>query len=65
MLDAEANQIAYLLDLHCIAIYNGLNCIETQIRKKGSWLLFYGFSWRRISSIPPLQCDRNRWRSHR
>ncbi|GJP88051.1 hypothetical protein AlacWU_00950 [Aspergillus niger] len=43
MLDVEATQIARLLNLHRISEYDGLNCIETQLRKKGFWLIFYGF----------------------
>ena len=43
MLDVEATQIARLLNLHRISEYDGLNCIETQLRKRGFWLIFYGF----------------------
>jgi hypothetical protein len=43
MMDVEAMQIARLLNLHCISEYEGLNRIETQLRKKGFWLIFYGF----------------------
>lgn len=41
MLSVEAMQIARLLNLHRISDYEGLNCIETQLRKKGFWLVFY------------------------
>ncbi|KAJ5993224.1 beta-glucosidase [Penicillium sp. IBT 35674x] len=41
MMSAEAFQLARLLNLHSIGEYQGLNCIETQLRKKGFWLLFY------------------------
>ncbi|CAI7642957.1 unnamed protein product [Penicillium palitans] len=43
MLSVEAMQIARLLNLHRISDYDGLNCIETQLRKKGFWLIFYCF----------------------
>ena len=43
MLSVEAMQIARLLNLHRISEYEGLNCIETQLRKKGFWLMFYSF----------------------
>jgi hypothetical protein len=41
MLEVEAMQIARLLGLHRVSEYQGLNCIETQLRKKGFWLMFY------------------------
>lgn len=41
MLSVEAFQLARLLNLHRISEYRGLNCIETQLRKKGFWLVFY------------------------
>jgi hypothetical protein len=43
MLSVEAMQLARLLGLHQISDYEGLNCIETQLRKKGFWLIFYSF----------------------
>ena len=43
MLEVEAMQLARLLDIHRISEYNGLNCIETQLRKKAFWLMFYGY----------------------
>ncbi|CAI7600639.1 unnamed protein product [Penicillium glandicola] len=43
MLSVEAMQIARLLNLHRISEYEGLNCIETQLRKKGFWLIFYSY----------------------
>ncbi|KAJ5131935.1 hypothetical protein N7448_006093 [Penicillium atrosanguineum] len=43
MLSVEAMQIARLLNFHQISEYKGLNCIETQLRKKGFWLVFYSF----------------------
>lgn len=42
MLEVEAMQLARLLDLHYLPSYDGLNCIETQLRKKAFWLMFYG-----------------------
>jgi hypothetical protein len=41
MMEVEAMQIARLLGLHRVADYQGLNCIEAQLRKKGFWLMFY------------------------
>ncbi|CAG8426848.1 unnamed protein product [Penicillium salamii] len=43
MVTVEAMQLARLLKLHSISDYTGLNCIETQLRKKGFWVMFYGF----------------------
>jgi hypothetical protein len=41
MMEVEAMQVARLLGLHRVSDYQGLNCIETQLRKKGFWLMFY------------------------
>lgn len=43
MLQSEAMQLARMLNLHNISEYAGLNHIETQLRKKGFWLVFYAF----------------------
>lgn len=43
MVEVEGMQLARLLDFHQISMYDGLNCIETQLRKKGFWLMFYGY----------------------
>jgi hypothetical protein len=43
MIEVEAMQLARLLDIHRIAEYDGLNFIETQLRKKAFWLMFYGY----------------------
>lgn len=43
MLEVECSQIARMLALHRITEYRGLNHIETQLRKKGFWLLFYSY----------------------
>lgn len=43
MIEVESMQLARLLDLHQISRYDGLNYIETQLRKKGFWLMFYGY----------------------
>ncbi|KAL2063233.1 hypothetical protein VTL71DRAFT_5038 [Oculimacula yallundae] len=43
MVEVEAMQLARLLDLHKISSYDGLDCIQTQLRKKGFWLMFYGY----------------------
>ncbi|KAM0325758.1 hypothetical protein ACHAQA_007058 [Verticillium albo-atrum] len=44
MLEVEAAQFARLLGTHRISEYEGLNCIEKQLRKKAFWLQFYGFA---------------------
>lgn len=41
MLEVEAAQIGRLLGIHRVSDYEGLNCIETQLRKKAFWLMFY------------------------
>ncbi|RAK79312.1 Zn(II)2Cys6 transcription factor [Aspergillus fijiensis CBS 313.89] len=63
MLDVESMQFARLLNLHSISAYDGLNSIETQLRKKGFWLVFYGFVHsqlqnmlgERLSYLDPVQ----------
>ena len=42
MVEVESMQLGRLLDLHQISGYDGLNYIETQLRKKAFWLMFYG-----------------------
>ena len=42
MIEVEAMQLARLLDLHKVSGYDGLNCIEKQLRKKAFWLTFHG-----------------------
>ncbi|PYH97186.1 hypothetical protein BO71DRAFT_468972 [Aspergillus ellipticus CBS 707.79] len=68
MLDVEATQIARLLNLRRISEYEGFNCIETQLRKKGFWLILYGFVlfWAALRSpcletpVEPCPCVRAR-----
>ena len=43
MIEVEAMQLSRLLEFHRISSYNGLNCIEIQLRKKAFWLMFYGY----------------------
>jgi hypothetical protein len=43
MIEVESMQFGRLLDLHRIDKYQELDCIEKQLRKKGFWLLFYGY----------------------
>jgi hypothetical protein len=43
MIEVESMQLACLLGLQQISEYDGLNCIETQLRKKAFWLMFYGY----------------------
>ncbi|KAH7146315.1 beta-glucosidase [Dactylonectria macrodidyma] len=44
MLEVESMQVGRLLGLHRISDYEGLNRIETQLRKKAFWLMFYTFA---------------------
>lgn len=44
MFEAEGAQIARLLGFHRLSDYEGLNPIETQLRKKAFWMTFYSFS---------------------
>ncbi|KAH7241241.1 beta-glucosidase [Fusarium tricinctum] len=48
MFDAESMQIARLLGMHLISEYDGLNPIETQLRKKSFWLQLYTFAHSKI-----------------
>ncbi|KAK1976404.1 hypothetical protein LZ30DRAFT_307857 [Colletotrichum cereale] len=50
MFDVEYQQLSRLLGLHRISDYEGLNCIETQLRKKAFWLLFYSYAHGRVQS---------------
>lgn len=43
MVEVECLQLGRMLNLHRITEYRGLNYIETQLRKKGFWLLFYSY----------------------
>ncbi|KAI9728892.1 MAG: hypothetical protein M1834_007150 [Cirrosporium novae-zelandiae] len=51
MLEVEAMQLARLLDLHHISSYDGLNCIEVQLRKKAFWLTFYGYVHAQLQNL--------------
>lgn len=44
MFEAESAQIARLLGIHRTSEYEGLNPIETQLRKKCFWLQLYAFT---------------------
>lgn len=44
MLEVESMQIGRLLGIHRISDYEGLNYIETQLRKKAFWLIFYTYA---------------------
>ncbi|KPM36514.1 hypothetical protein AK830_g10046 [Neonectria ditissima] len=52
MLEVESMQIGRLLGLHRVSDYDGLNCIEVQLRKKAFWLMFYTYAH------SMLQCGR-------
>ncbi|KAH8422415.1 uncharacterized protein LDX57_000169 [Aspergillus melleus] len=51
MLQAEAMQLARMLNLHKASEYAGLNHVETQLRKKGFWLVFYAFIHGQLQNI--------------
>jgi hypothetical protein len=42
MIEVECIQLGRLLDLHRVEEYRNLDCIETQLMKRSSWLLFHG-----------------------
>jgi len=43
MIESEAILFARLLELHHVSAHSGLNLVETQLRKKAFWLMFYGY----------------------
>ncbi|KAF2827693.1 beta-glucosidase [Ophiobolus disseminans] len=51
MVEVECMQLGRLLDLHRIEQYMDLDCIETQLRKKAFWLLFYGYIHAQIQNL--------------
>ncbi|RDW68307.1 hypothetical protein BP5796_08964 [Coleophoma crateriformis] len=51
MIEVEAMQLARLLEIHQISSYDGLNCIETQLRKKAFWLMFYGYVHSQLQNL--------------
>lgn len=51
MVEVECMQLGRLLDLHGTEQYRNLDCIETQLRKKGFWLLFYGYIHAQIQNL--------------
>ncbi|ORY58867.1 uncharacterized protein BCR38DRAFT_70978 [Pseudomassariella vexata] len=51
MMEVEAMQLGRLLHLHKKSEYEGLNCIEKQLRKKGFWLLFYGYVHSQLQNL--------------
>ncbi|KZL76065.1 quinate utilization pathway activator [Colletotrichum tofieldiae] len=50
MFDVEYLQLSRLLGLHSISEYEGLNFIETHLRKKAFWLLFYSYAHNRVQN---------------
>ncbi|KAF4335656.1 beta-glucosidase [Fusarium beomiforme] len=54
MFEAESMQLARLLGMHLVSGYEGLNPIETQLRKKSFWLQLYTFAH---SKIQPGRCN--------
>lgn len=51
MIEAECNLFARLLELHRTSALTGLNCIETQLRKKAFWLMFYAYVHLQYSNL--------------
>jgi hypothetical protein len=51
MIEVECLQLGRMLNLHRITEYRGLNHIETQLRKKGFWLLFYSYVHGQVQSL--------------
>lgn len=51
MVEVECMQLGRLLNLHRIDEYRDLDCIETQLRKKGFWLLFYGYIHAQVQNL--------------
>lgn len=43
MMECEGMQLGRLLNLHKSSEEDGLNFIEVQLRRKGFWLLYYGY----------------------
>lgn len=55
MVEVEAMQLGRLLHFHKVSEYRGLNRIETQLRKKAFWLLFYAYVYVLTPSLCPTQ----------
>ncbi|OQO09883.1 hypothetical protein B0A48_04237 [Cryoendolithus antarcticus] len=51
MAEVECIQLGRLLHLHKVEEYAGLNQIETQLRKKGFWMLFYSFVHAQVQNL--------------
>ncbi|PVH81573.1 hypothetical protein DL98DRAFT_170393 [Cadophora sp. DSE1049] len=51
MVEVEAMQLGRLLDLHKISSYDSLDCIQKQLRKKGFWLMFYGYIHSQLQNL--------------
>jgi hypothetical protein len=51
MIEVECLQLGRMLNLHRITEYRGLNHIETQLRKKSFWLLFYSYVHGQVQSL--------------
>ncbi|KAF2036549.1 hypothetical protein EK21DRAFT_51418 [Setomelanomma holmii] len=51
MVEVECMQLGRLLNLHRIEEYQDLDCIETQLRKKGFWLLFYVYIHDQVQNL--------------
>jgi hypothetical protein len=61
MLEVEAMQLLRLLEVQYVSSYTGIDPVETQLRKKAFWLMFYSYihhvhSYRheRITFLDPL-----------
>ena len=51
MIELECNLFARLLELHRTSVLAGLNCIETQLRKRAFWLMFYAYVHLQYSNL--------------
>ncbi|KAH6653802.1 hypothetical protein BKA67DRAFT_261010 [Truncatella angustata] len=51
MAECEGMQLGRLLNLHKSSEEDGLNCIEVQLRRKGFWLLFYGYVHSQLQNL--------------
>ncbi|KAK5116571.1 hypothetical protein LTR85_009196 [Meristemomyces frigidus] len=51
MTEVESMQLGRLLHFHRLSEYEGLNPIEVQLRKKGFWLLFYGYVHSHVQNL--------------
>ncbi|KAF7533338.1 hypothetical protein G7054_g7177 [Neopestalotiopsis clavispora] len=51
MMECEGMQLGRLLNLHKSSEEDGLNFIEVQLRRKGFWLLYYGYVHSQLQNL--------------